>query len=78
MLYLVDIYAAGEAPIEGISSEKLANDVRGQGHKAVEYIGDVKTAAEKIMAKLKPGDLFLTLGAGNGYQVGEQLLKLLK
>jgi len=78
VLYLSDIYAAGEAPIEGINSDKLASDIRGQGHKAVEFIGDVKTAAEKIVSKLQPGDLFITLGAGNGYQVGEQILKLIK
>jgi UDP-N-acetylmuramate--alanine ligase len=78
VLFLADIYPAGEAPIEGISSEKLANDIRAQGHKSVDYIGEVKTAAEKIASKLQPGDLFLTLGAGNGYVIGEQLLKLLK
>ncbi len=78
LLFLADIYPAGEAPIEGISSEKLASDIRGQGHKSVEYIGDVKSAAAKIAVKLQPGDLFLTLGAGNSYTIGEQLLQLLK
>jgi len=77
-LFLVDIYPAGEAPLDGISSEKLADDIRQQGHKAVEYVGEVKGAAEKIGPKLQKGDLFLTLGAGNGYFIGEQLLKILK
>jgi len=78
LLFLGDIYPAGEAPIPGISSEKLASDIRQQGHKGVEYIGEVKSAADKIAGKLQPGDLFITLGAGNGYLVGEQALKLLK
>ncbi len=78
VLFLADIYPAGESPIDGISSEKLANDIRAQGHKSVEYIGDVKSAADKIAPRLQKGDLFITLGAGNGYQIGEQLLKVLK
>lgn len=77
VLFMADIYPAGEAPIEGISAEKLSEDVRLQGHKSVEYVGDAKKAAEKIAAKLQPGDMFLTLGAGNIYATGEQLLKLL-
>ena len=77
VLFVGDIYAAGEAPIEGVNSEKLAEDIRQHGHKSVEYIGDVKEAAAKIAKKLQPGDFFLTLGAGNGYLVGEQLLKIL-
>jgi UDP-N-acetylmuramate--alanine ligase len=77
VLYVADIYPAGEAPIAGISSEKLSNDIRQQGHRAVEYVGGVSAAAGKIAPKLQAGDLFLTLGAGNGFAIGEQLLKLL-
>lgn len=78
VLFLANIYPAGEAPIEGISSERLAEDIRSHGHKCVEFVGDVKTAAEKIRDKLQPGDLFITLGAGNVYAAGEKLLTLLK
>jgi UDP-N-acetylmuramate--alanine ligase len=77
-VYVADIYAAGEAPIPGLSSEKLAEDIRAHGHKSVEFLGDVKSAAEKIAPKLQTGDLFLTLGAGNVYAAGEALLKLLQ
>ncbi len=78
VVFVADIYPAGESPIPGISSEKLAEDIRQHGHKCVEFIGDVKTAAEKIAPKLQDGDLFLTLGAGNVYSAGEQLLKTLR
>ncbi len=78
ILFVADIYPAGEAPIEGINSERLTNDIRGQGHKSVEFVGAVKDVAAKIAPKLQAGDLFLTLGAGNGYLIGEQLLKILK
>ena len=78
VVYVANIYAAGEEPIPGITAEKLAEDIRLHGHKSVEFIGDVKTAAEKIAPKLQKGDLFLTLGAGNVYSTGENLLKVLK
>jgi UDP-N-acetylmuramate--alanine ligase len=78
VLFVGNIYAAGEQPIAGITAEKLVDDIRQQGHKSVEFVGEVKDAAAKIAPKLEKGDLFLTLGAGNGYVVGEQLLKLLK
>lgn len=78
VVYVADIYAAGEAPILGISAEKLAEDIRGHGHRSVEFVGDAKTAADRIAGKLQSGDLFLTLGAGNIYATGEQLLKVLK
>lgn len=77
VLCLVDIYPAGEAPIPGINSEKLSQDISHHGHKSVEHVGPVKGAAEKIAPKLQPGDLFLTLGAGNGYAIGEEILKLI-
>lgn len=78
MVFVGDIYAAGEAPIPGITAEKLSEDIRQSGHKSVEFVGDVKSAAEKIAGNLQPGDLFLTLGAGNVYAAGEKLLHLLK
>ncbi len=78
MVFVSDIYPAGEAPIPGISSEKLAEDIRQHGHKSVEFTGEAKSSADKIVAKLQSGDLFLTLGAGNVYAAGEQLLKLLR
>jgi UDP-N-acetylmuramate--alanine ligase len=78
LVFVADIYAAGEEPIPGISAERLAEDIRLHGHNAVEFAGEAKNAAEKVAAKLQPGDLFLTLGAGNVYAAGEQLLKILK
>jgi UDP-N-acetylmuramate--alanine ligase len=76
-VFVADIYAAGEEPIPGISAEKLAEDIRQNGHKSVEFVGEGKLAAEKIKGKLQSGDLFLTLGAGNVYVAGEKLLGLL-
>jgi UDP-N-acetylmuramate--alanine ligase len=77
MVFVAEIYAAGEDPIPGISAEKLAEDIRQNGHKSVEFVGEGKLAAEKLKEKMQSGDLFLTLGAGNVYVAGEKLLTLL-
>lgn len=71
-LYLVDIYAASEAPIEGITSEKLSLEIK---HPHCEYIGPVDNVLEKML-KAKSGDVFVTLGAGDIYKQGRKFLGL--
>lgn len=78
VLFIGEVYAAGEAPMPGISGAKLADDIRRHGHKSVEFVGDAKSAADKVLDKVQSGDLFITMGAGNVYQAGEKLLQLLK
>ncbi len=65
VVFLLDIYAASEQPIEGITAEVLAENIRLYGHKNVNYIGDIKTATGKVCGHLQPGDLVITLGAGS-------------
>jgi len=77
LLLISDIYAASEDPIEGITSHALAEQVERFGHRHVEYIGALAGAAARLKEVAKPGDLVLTLGAGNVYQAGDELLKLL-
>jgi len=77
LLLISDIYAASEDPIEGITSRGLAEQVERFGHRHVEYIGALGGAAARLKEVAKPGDLVLTLGAGNVYQAGDELLKLL-
>lgn len=76
-LFIVDIYAASEDPIEGVTSEALTEAVKSFGHKEAHYIGKIETAAEIVHQQVQPGDLVITLGAGPVYRVGEQLLDLL-
>src|SRR5690606_42014950 len=64
VLFVLDIYAASEKPIEGISAEVLTENIRKYGHKNAAYIGDLETAAEKVIPALQEGDLVITLGAG--------------
>jgi UDP-N-acetylmuramate--alanine ligase len=77
LLLISDIYAASEDPIEGITSRALAEQVERFGHRHVEYIGALAGAADRLKEVAKPGDLVLTLGAGNVYQAGDELLRLL-
>lgn len=78
VLYLVDIYAASEQPIEGITAEVLANNIEKCGHKGVSYIGAVETAAEKVVPSLRSGDLVITLGAGNVTRLSDEIVEKLQ
>jgi UDP-N-acetylmuramate--alanine ligase len=78
LLLVADIYAASESPIPGVSAERMVEVVRDHGHQQVEYVGDVTNVATRLASLVKPGDLVLTLGAGNIWQSGEELLVYLR
>lgn len=77
-LILTDIYAASEAPIPGITSEALAEGVRKALGKEVTYIPRLEKAEEYLEAKAAAGDLILTVGAGDVFKVGEELVRELE
>ena len=77
-LFITDIYAASEEPIEGVTAETLTEAIKRFGHKDVQYIGPLETAAATLRDQVQPGDLVLTLGAGTVSRVSEQLLSLLR
>ncbi|HVU04903.1 MAG TPA: UDP-N-acetylmuramate--L-alanine ligase [Polyangiaceae bacterium] len=64
-LFLLPIYAAGEKPIEGVSSERLAEAIRKHGHHAVTYVPDRGELARLLADDAKPGDCVIALGAGD-------------
>ncbi len=76
-LFLMDIYPASERPIKGINSEVLAQRIRGAGFENLTYISDRKEMIEGIVSELKQGDVLITLGAGDVYKMGEEILKKL-
>lgn len=78
LLVMTDIYAASEEPIEGIGSLQLLEKIRQHGQRHTAHIPEVSELAAAIKDKLQPGDLVLTLGAGNIVKAGEELLALLE
>jgi UDP-N-acetylmuramate--alanine ligase len=77
-LVITDIYAAGEKPIPGVSGQTLYEGVKKHGHKDVTFIPDKEKVIEHLAAVLKRGDLVITLGAGDVWKIGEQLVERLK
>jgi UDP-N-acetylmuramate--alanine ligase len=73
-VYLMDIYAASEQPIEGVTSQALAERIWAFGHRSVEYVGTADNAVTAVLDRVREGDLVLTLGAGNVWQVGDKFL----
>jgi UDP-N-acetylmuramate--alanine ligase len=77
-VFVMDIYAASEKPIEGVTAEALAERIRQFGHRGVEYVGTIDRGVEALLQVVQDGDAVLTLGAGNVWQAGEKLLERLK
>jgi UDP-N-acetylmuramate--alanine ligase len=77
-VWVTDIYAAAERPIEGVSAAGLVERLRAFGHRWAEYAGTLERAVEMLLATVQDGDLVLTLGAGNVWQAGERLLEALR
>jgi UDP-N-acetylmuramate--alanine ligase len=75
VLLVMDIYAAGEAPIEGVHARDLADGIAAHGHREVHYVdGDRQGILDYLCESTRPGDLVLTLGAGDVGQLGGELL----
>lgn len=77
VLFLTDVYAAGEKPIEGADARRLANAIRSHGHKDVTLVEDRKDLANAIKTRVRSGDVVITLGAGDITKTGPELLAVL-
>ena len=76
-LLLTDIYAAGEDPIAGVSGARLHEAVKACGHRDASFVERAELS-KRLREKAQPGDIVITLGAGDITHVGEELLELLK
>jgi UDP-N-acetylmuramate--alanine ligase len=75
LLIVMDIYPAGEAPIPGVHARELAEGIAAHGHREVIYMdGDRDGIVQYLSETTRPGDLVLTLGAGDVGHVGEEFL----
>jgi UDP-N-acetylmuramate--alanine ligase len=78
ILLVTGIYAASEEPIEGVSGANIVEASRRHGHRAAEYVEDMDELYEHAMRVIEPGDIVVTLGAGDVYRVGDRILTALE
>jgi UDP-N-acetylmuramate--alanine ligase len=77
-LYVLDIYAASEPPIDGVNAPALVEKIRAYGHRSVHYSPNWDDAIAAIASAAEPGDLIVTLGAGNISHAAPEILERLK
>ena len=77
-LFVLDIYAASEKPIDGVSGEELARAIRETGGRRAEYVSSFADAASAAAAVAQEGDVILTLGAGSISQLGPLIVETLR
>ena len=75
VLVVLPIYAASEEPIAGITGQALSERIKAHGHKQVLFAEGMPAAVAQVKSLLMPGDFLLTLGAGDVWKVGAELLK---
>ena len=77
VLYVDEVYGAGEEPIAEVSGRRLCEAIRARGHLDVRYVGDEPDGAFKVAKESAPSDLIVSLGAGDIYKLGERVLSFL-
>jgi UDP-N-acetylmuramate--alanine ligase len=74
-LFITDIYPAGERPIAGVTGELVYRAVVREGIPPVSYVPAWRDLVKTVRQSIRPGDLLITLGAGNIYSLGEEILE---
>ncbi len=77
-LIVTDVYPAREQPIQGITGATIVDAAKKYGHKDARYVQDKKMVADALMDIVQPGDIVLTMGAGDIYMYGNEFLERLK
>jgi UDP-N-acetylmuramate--alanine ligase len=77
-LLVLDIYSASEKPIDGITGELLAHQIREKSGGNVQYVGSFTEAVASVAEAAQGGDMILTLGAGSVSQLGPMVLERLR
>lgn len=75
LVLLADIYPAGERKMAGVSSGLILEAARDHGHRAIHYVGDIKSACESLIQHARPSDVVITLGAGDVWKVGVEFVE---
>ncbi len=74
IVYVTDIYSAGETELPGISGEIVVEKIRSSGHSSVHWADSDPNLLEQVKNELRPGDVVITLGAGDIWKMGKDLL----
>jgi UDP-N-acetylmuramate--alanine ligase len=77
-LYVLDIYAASEQALEGVTAQALVDRIASFGHRSAHYVANLDEGIEAIVKASEPGDLIITLGAGSVSQAAEKILQRLR
>ena len=78
IVIITKLYPAGEEPIPGVDASLIYNEVKNSGHKAVYLMEDWNEIKKFLLDQLREGDLVLTLGAGDVWKIGVDLLEELE
>jgi len=78
VLFLTDIYAAGEDPIDGVTGEGLVAALKRRGHADVAFVGPRDALPERIARVARDDDVVLLLGAGDIIKAGDEVLDALR
>ncbi|HEV2493471.1 MAG TPA: UDP-N-acetylmuramate--L-alanine ligase [Terriglobia bacterium] len=76
-VYVLDIYPASEPAIPGVTSKRLVERMHELGFAQGRYVASEGEAVEQLLAQVRPGDLVMTMGAGNVWRIGETLAEAL-
>jgi len=77
ILIVAPIFSAGEDTIKGITSETLSKGIKDHGHKEVVFCARQEEILPALLDLVRPGDLIITLGAGNIYREGDRFFEKL-
>jgi UDP-N-acetylmuramate--alanine ligase len=77
-VYVLDIYAASEPPIAGVSSQRLVERMWELGFEGARYVPSEQEVIQGVLQEARPGDLVVTIGAGSVWKVAEALVKSLQ
>lgn len=75
---ITDVYPSREKPVEGVSGKLVADVAKEYGHRNVHYVEDKTELPVRLTELVEPGDVVITMGAGDIYRYGEQFTEALK
>jgi len=78
VLVITDVYPSREKPIEGVSGKLIADTAEQFGHRDVHYVPAKEDVPDKLEELVQPGDIIITMGAGDIYEYGEQFVERLE